>query len=94
MDSIGDILRVEELVKTLGNWLIGLIPIIAGLMIAYHYIMKSAAQDEQAAAQHSRAIRTIAISASLGFAALVLVAFFLRFVTQSDFNNVPTITSP
>ena len=84
--SIQEILKIEELVRDLGKWLTVLIPLVAGLMMAYHFIMKSAAQDEQAAAQHTRAIRTIAISAALGFSALLLVNWLLGpYILPSDF---------
>lgn len=84
-NGIETILNIQGLVNQLGNWLLVLIPIVGGAMMAYHFMMKSAAQDEQAAAQHSRSIRTIAISAGLGIAALSLVKWITAWALKTDF---------
>lgn len=83
--DIGQILNIQGMVRQLGTWLMVLIPIVAGAMMAYHYMMKTAAQDEAAAAQHSKSIRTIAISAGLGIAAMSLVTWLTGWVQQSQF---------
>jgi len=88
--EISAILDIKKLAQDIGGWLTALIPLVAGVLITYHYIMKSAAQDEQAAAQHTRSIRTIAISAALGFASLALVTFLLRYVAPSNFAVDPS----
>lgn len=81
--QINQIFKLQELISQLGAWLLALIPIVSGLMIAYHYMMKAAAQDEAAAAQHTKSIRSIAMSAAVGMAAMSLVKFLLTFVDSA-----------
>lgn len=83
--NIGDILNILGMVQQIGNWLLVLIPIMAGAMIAYHYMMKSAAQDESAASQHTKSIRTIAISAGAGMAAMTLITWVTGWVQSTAF---------
>ena len=60
---------LQNLIKAATSWIAGLAVVTMVLMISYHALMRSTAQDEMAATQHSRAIGNV-----LKYGVIVVVA--------------------
>jgi len=69
-----------ELLRAVLGWLLILIPVAAGVAIAYHAFAKQMEEgDSHAAAQHSRAIRNILVAGAIGMSASVIATTVLNF---------------
>ncbi|WP_213974699.1 hypothetical protein [Tepidanaerobacter acetatoxydans] len=60
---------LQNLIKAATGWVTGLAAVTMVLMVSYHALMRSTAQDEMAATQHSRAIGNV-----LKYGVIVIIA--------------------
>lgn len=63
------IIGLKNLMSDATGWISGLAAVTMILMISYHALMRSTAQDEMAATQHSRAIGNV-----LKYGVIVIIA--------------------
>ena len=69
-----------NLVQSVLNFMLTLVPVLAGALVAYHQIAKNAAGgDEVAAAHHNRATKSVLVSAVVAEVASGLVRWLLSF---------------
>ncbi|HHW02057.1 MAG TPA: hypothetical protein GXX35_04485 [Thermoanaerobacterales bacterium] len=60
---------LKNLITAATGWISGLAAVTMVLMVSYHALMRSTAQDEMAATQHSRAIGNV-----LKYGVIVIIA--------------------
>jgi len=56
-----------------------LIPLVAGVMVVYHFVMRMKAEDDHTAAQHLRSIRNTLVVAAVLFASGNLLYLTARY---------------
>lgn len=74
------VFHAQQLLHDLSAWMLGLIPAGGGLMLGYHALMRNTAQDDQAAAMHTRTMRNVVIGTAIGEGAAGLIRFFSGYV--------------
>lgn len=74
------VFNISQLLDDLKTWMLGLVPTVGAIMIAYHAIMKNAATDEHEAASHGRSLRGVTIGTAVGLAAAGIVHFIQQYV--------------
>lgn len=66
-----------------------LVPVIGGVMAAYHLIMRMKAQDEHEAAQHARGFRNVLVAGLVVVASLWLLDWSVGFTKYSSTKAQP-----
>lgn len=70
----------QELLQDVLNWLLILIPIAGGMMIAYHALMKTLSDgDPGTVADCNRKIKQVLIGVIIGMSASGIVAAFMAY---------------
>lgn len=66
-----------------------LITVVAGVMVAYHLLMKMKAEDEHTSAQHTRALRTTVMGALLLMAIGHVFWLMVHFTGMANYLDKP-----
>lgn len=66
-------------------WAQSLLPLVGGLLLAYHILMKLKAEDERVAAEHVKAIRNVLIGAMLVVAVNQVFAYIVNFTPLGSY---------
>jgi hypothetical protein len=73
--DIGFLTDITTLVNAIATWLLIIIPVAAGVMLAYYALMKMANEGDPQTASHSnRAMKNVIIAAVIGEAARGLIS--------------------
>jgi drug/metabolite transporter (DMT)-like permease len=73
--AIGFLTDVTTLVQAISTWLLIIIPVTGGVMLAYYAIMKMMNEGDPSVAAHSnRAMKNVIIAAVIGMAAMGLIS--------------------
>lgn len=82
-EFLGELLEYE-----LFNQLIALsmtlVPLVTGLMVAYHFVMRMKAEDEQVAAQHLRSVKMTLMTAAIIISSGQLLYWTIQFTDLSS----------
>lgn len=78
------------MLHTLLNWALTFIPLVAAVMVAYHFLMRIKADDEQLAAQHMRTLKATLTTTLLLLGTVAVLEFLVKgtpldqYVTKID----------
>lgn len=72
--------NTSKLLNDASKWVLGLIPVAAGLMIGYHSLCKMFAQDDpHVIAKHNHAMKNILIGSAIGLSAAGIVSIITSY---------------